>query len=282
MAAVSIAASAALSIANVWAGLLGGSTSVTAAGAEFAGDVLASTIVLLGMLAAAKPPDEDHPYGHGRVETLAGLAVGVILAAGGASICFQSLQRVGEKHPPPAAFALCALAVAAVAKSALSYGKFRVGRRIRSAALVADAWNDAVDILSATAAAAAVGLTIYDPSRFLTADHYGGFAVGLVVVYSGLRVARDASLQLMDTMPDPALMEQIRAVAMTVPNVRGVEKCFARKTGLQYHVDLHLEVDPDITVRESHEIATQVRIVIKETMDSIADVLVHVEPAPGK
>ena len=86
-------------------------------------------------------------------------------------------------------------------------------------------------------------MTIYDPSRFLTADHYGGFAVGLVVVYSGLRVARDASLQLMDTMPDPALMEQIRAVAMTVPNVRGVEKCFARKTGLQYHVDLHLEVD---------------------------------------
>ena len=78
MAAVSIAASAALSIANVWAGLAGGSTSVTAAGAEFAGDVLASTIVLLGMLAAAKPPDEDHPYGHGRVETLAGLAVGVI------------------------------------------------------------------------------------------------------------------------------------------------------------------------------------------------------------
>ena len=279
MAAVSIAASAALSIANVWAGLAGGSTSVTAAGAEFAGDVLASTIVLLGMLAAAKPPDENHPYGHGRLETLAGLAVGVLLAAGGAAICYQSLQRVGERHPPPQAFALWTLAVAAGVKSALSYGKFRVGRRIRSAALIADAWNDAVDILAATAAAAAVGLTVYDASRFLSADHYGGFAVGLVVVYSGLRVARDASLQLMDTMPDAALMEQIRAVAMAVPNVRGVEKCFARKTGLQYHVDLHLEVDPDITVRESHEIATQVRAAIKQTMDSIADVLVHVEPA---
>ena len=279
MAAVSIAASAALSMANVWAGLAGGSTSVTAAGAEFAGDVLASTIVLLGMLAAAKPPDENHPYGHGRLETLAGLAVGVLLAAGGAAICYQSLQRVGERHPPPQTFALWTLAIAAGVKGALSYGKFRVGRLIRSAALIADAWNDAVDILAATAAAAAVGLTVYDPSRFLSADHYGGFAVGLVVVYSGLRVARDASLQLMDTMPDAALMEQIRAVAMAVPNVRGVEKCFARKTGLQYHVDLHLEVDPDITVRESHEIATQVRAAIKETMDSIADVLVHVEPA---
>jgi divalent metal cation (Fe/Co/Zn/Cd) transporter len=81
-------------------------------------------------------------------------------------------------------------------------------------------------------------------------------------------------------MPDEALMQRIRAAAMSVPGVRGVEKCFARKTGLQYHVDLHLEVDPDISVRDSHEIATQVRIVINETLDEVADVLVHVEPAP--
>jgi cation diffusion facilitator family transporter len=280
MAIASVAASAVLALLNVTAGLLWRSTSVTAAGVEFAGDVLASLVVLLGILAAAKPPDADHPYGHGRLETLAGLFVGLMLVAGGAAICYQSLQRVNEVHPSPAISVLWAPGIAAVVKAVLSYAKFQVGRRVRSAALIADAWNDAVDILSAAAAMIAVGLALYDPSRFLAADHYGGVAVGLVVVYSGLRVARDASLQLIDTMPDDALMQQIRAVAMTVPKVRGVEKCFARKTGLQYHVDLHLEVDPEITVRESHEIATQVRIVIRETMDSIADVLVHVEPAP--
>jgi divalent metal cation (Fe/Co/Zn/Cd) transporter len=100
-----------------------------------------------------------------------------------------------------------------------------------------------------------------------------------VVIFTGLRVLRDTSLDLADTMPDRHLLEQIRAVALRVPGVVGVEKCFARKTGLQHHVDLHLEVDPDITVRESHEIATRARIQLREQLDWIADVLVHIEPA---
>jgi divalent metal cation (Fe/Co/Zn/Cd) transporter len=84
----------------------------------------------------------------------------------------------------------------------------------------------------------------------------------------------------MDTMPNEGLMKQIRAVASTVPGVRGVEKCFARKTGLRYHVDLHLEVDPDLTVRDSHSIAEQVRNKVKADLPWVADVLVHVEPHP--
>ena len=145
---------------------------------------------------------------------------------------------------------------------------------------MADAWNDSVDILSALAALAAVSFTIVAPHRFASADHWGAFAVGLIVIFTGIRVTRDTTLQLMDTMPDLESMEKVRNAALTVPGVRGVEKCYARKTGLQYHVDLHLEVDPAITVRQSHEIATHVRIVIKETLPWVADVLVHVEPAP--
>jgi divalent metal cation (Fe/Co/Zn/Cd) transporter len=102
----------------------------------------------------------------------------------------------------------------------------------------------------------------------------------LIVVSTGLRVFRDTALQLMDTMPDENLMAQIRATASTVPGVLGVEKCFARKTGLRYHVDLHLEVDPEMTVRQSHEIATNVRLRIRQRLNWVADVLVHVEPAP--
>ena len=105
--------------------------------------------------------------------------------------------------------------------------------------------------------------------------------MGLVVVFLGLRVMRDTSLDLMDTMPSPDSLNQIRRVASTVPGVIGVEKCFARKTGLQYHVDLHLEVDPNLTVWESHDIATVVRIHLRQELSWIADVLVHVEPAPG-
>ena len=269
-----------LAIANLLVGFMARSTSVVAAGFEFTGDVMASAIVLFGLVIASRPPDEDHPYGHGRFEILTGLLVGLILAAAGVGICVRSLQMVGEVHAPPAAYGIWPLLGSIAVKSFLSVFKFRHGRRIHSAGLVADAWNDGVDILSAAAALAALGLTLYNPQQFLAADHYGGFAVGLIVIFTGFHVIRDTSLQLMDTMPDEDLMIAIRTVALSVPHVMGVEKCFARKTGLQYHVDLHLEVNPEITVRESHEIATQVRIRIRETLDWIADVLVHVEPSP--
>jgi cation diffusion facilitator family transporter len=163
----------------------------------------------------------------------------------------------------------------------MSSVKFRVGRRLRSSALVADAWNDAVDILSALAALTAVGLATYDPNRFLAADHYGGFVVGIVVVITGIRVVRDASLELADTMPSQELTGEILQVARSVAGVRGIDKVLARKSGLQYHIDLHIEVDPALTVAASHAIAGHVRATLKRSLPWVADVLVHVEPADG-
>jgi cation diffusion facilitator family transporter len=269
-----------LAAIKITAGLMGHSHAVVADGLESAGDVFASGVVLLGLTLAAKPPDWDHPYGHGRLETVTGLFVGFTLAMTGLAISLNAWRTIGGPPLPPAPFVVWPLIGSAVAKSLLSGVKFHFGRKIRSAALLADAWNDSVDILSALAALVAVSLTIISPHRFLAADHWGAFAVGLIVIFTGFRVTRDTALQLMDTMPDRESMATVRNAALTVPGVRGVEKCYARKTGLQYHVDLHLEVDPEITVRQSHVIATQVRIVIKETLAWVADVLVHVEPAP--
>ena len=284
VALAGMAVSGILAAIKITAGLMGHSAAVVADGLESTGDVFASGIVLLGLTLAAKPADWDHPYGHGRVETVTGLFVGFMLALAGLAISANALRliRAGPAAAmlPPASFVVWPLIGSALAKGLLSSVKFHYGRKIRSAALVADAWNDSVDILSAMAALAAVSLTILAPHRFSSADHWGAFAVGLIVIFTGMRVTRDTTLQLMDTMPDRESMAHVRNAALTVPGVRGVEKCYARKTGLQYHVDLHLEVDPEITVRQSHEIATEVRIVIKETLPWVADVLVHVEPAP--
>jgi cation diffusion facilitator family transporter len=128
------------------------------------------------------------------------------------------------------------------------------------------------------AAMAALMLTFSDPVRFLAADHYGGFAVGLVVIYTGLRVVRDASLELMDTMPPPHILDEIRRTALSIEEVWTVEKLFARKTGLRYHVDLHLQVDPEMTVAASHEVAGRVRHHLRENLPAVADVLIHIEP----
>ena len=278
VALLSMFASGCLAVAKIVIGLYAGSTSVVADGIESASDVLASGMVIFGLALASRPADENHPYGHGRFETLTGLGLGLILAVTGLLICLRSVAALREVHAPPAAYVVWPLIASLLVKFGLATLKFRIAARIHSAALRADAWNDSVDILSACSALIAVSLTIYDPSRFLAADHYGGFAVGLLVIFLGLRVVRDTSLQLMDTMPDDDTMRRIRQVAQTVPGALAVEKCFARKTGLKYHVDLHLEVDPDLTVRQSHEIATQVRFRIIEELGWVADVLVHVEP----
>lgn len=278
---VGIGASGLLAASNIIVGLMTHSTSVTAAGFEFVGDVMASSIVLIGMRVAARPADDDHPYGHGRFETLSAFVVGVILAVGGVMISSESLQRIGVEHPAPGLMAAAALVLAIVVRSVMSTVKFRMGSRLHSSALLADAWNDAVDILSAFAALIAVGLATYDPSRFLAADHYGGFLVGIVVVITGVRVVRDASLELVDTMPPGELTAEILAVARSVDGVQGIDKVLARKSGLQYHIDLHIEVDPALTVAQSHAIGGHVRATLRRDLSWVADVLVHVEPKEG-
>ncbi len=278
VALTSMLISAGLALLKITVGLQAHSTAVVSDGLESAGDVLASGLVLLGLILAAKPPDAQHPYGHGRVEILSALVVGMMLVISGSLIALRALERASESQHAPAAYAVWPLAVSIAIKSVLSVAKWRYGRKISSSALQADAWNDTVDIVSGFTAMIGLALTLFDPKKFSAADHYGGSAIGLIVIFLGVRIVRDTMLQLMDTMPDPELMDRIRNVALSVPGTKGIEKCYARKTGLQWHVDLHLEVDPEMSVLQSHELATQVRIKVKDTLDWVADVLVHVEP----
>jgi cation diffusion facilitator family transporter len=279
VALIGIVVSGLLATLNIVVGLLTHSTSVVATGVEFAGDVVASSVVFFGMVVATRPADADHPYGHGRVETIAAFLVGLILAAGGVGICWKSLQAVSAVHPPPSAAAILVLVLAIAVRGTMSAVKFRIGHRIHSASLVADAWNDTVDILAATVALVAVGLAMWDSARFLAADHYGGFTVGIIVVLTAIRVLRDSALELMDTMPDGRRIAEVREAALSVPGVRAVEKCLARKTGFTHHVDLHIEVDPAMSVADAHAIAGHVRSHLRTAVPWVADVIVHVEPA---
>ncbi|HUA57707.1 MAG TPA: cation diffusion facilitator family transporter [Verrucomicrobiae bacterium] len=280
IAAVGMAVTAALAALKLAAGLMGHSAAVVADGMESCGDVVASGFVLLGLTLAAKPADENHPYGHGRIEILTGLLIGLVLSAAGALISYGSIERMGHAREPVASFVVWPLIASIATKLGLSSVKFHYGRKLNSASLAADAWHDATDIVSAATALIAVGLSLAAPARFANADCYGGFLVGLIVIGAGVRVAYGTAMQLMDTMPDDELMNQIRETALEEAGVRGVEKCFARKTGLRYHVDLHLEVDPEMTVRQSHDLAHRVQDRIQGRLDWVAAVLVHVEPAP--
>ena len=280
IAITAMAVSAALSAIKIVTGLHAHSNSLLADGFESAGDVVSSGMVFLGLTLAARPPDENHPYGHGRAEILTGLLLGIILLLGGVAIAVHAISGAGDVQGVPKAYAIWPLILSIVVKVWLMRVKLVEGRKLRSESLKADAYNDAIDMLSGLVALIALGLTLSYPDRFPLADHYGGFVIGLIMMFTAVRVTRETSLQLMDTMPAEQLLHQVREAALRVPGVTGVEKCYARKTGLQYHVDLHLEVNPAISVREGHDIASRARDEIREKLDWVADVLVHVEPAP--
>lgn len=267
-----------LAVAKVVVGLQAHSTSLVSDGLEAAGDVLSSAIVYVGLWLASKPPDEEHPYGHGRYETLAGLAVGGILLVTAAGILWHGFSS-GAPSRGVALFAIYPLLAAIVLKTSLAALKLRTGRRIQSTALVADAWHDITDLLSTLVALCAVGLTLLNSERFSYADRAGSILIGAIVAVLSVQVVRRTMDYLLDTMPEPSRMSEIRRVALGVPGAEGIEKCFARRTGLRYHVDLHLEVNPDMTVRASHEIAARVKKAVKENLTWVADVLVHVEPS---
>jgi cation diffusion facilitator family transporter len=278
IAVLGMLASAALAVAKILVGLAAHSVAVVSDGIESTGDVLTSGLVYIGLRVAAKPADAEHPYGHGRFELLMGLGVGLMLMLGGVEICWRSLEGRADQHSP-ALFALWPLGASIIIKAALATAKMRIGRRAGSGALIADAWHDSVDLLSGFVALAAVLLSAFGAPA---ADHWGGFAIGLVVLFLAQRTIRETTLQLMDTMPDAAQMNQIRATALEIPGALGVDKCFARKTGLRYHVDLHLEVDPELTVMASHEIAHAVKNHLIARLTWVEDVLVHVEPYLGQ
>lgn len=275
----SVIAGLLLAVAKLLVGFAANSTAVISDGFEGTADVLSSGIVFVGLWLAARPPDENHPYGHGRYETLASLAVGGILLITGCAICWHSFSSLSEPEQVKA-FAIYPLLAGILVKCTLAFLKWRAARQISSSSLAADAWHDITDLFSTTVALLAVCISLWGPAQLHSADHAGSIVIGFIVVFVGIRVVRRTVDQLTDTMPDDYSMKQIRAAANSVPGALGVEKCFARRTGFKYHVDLHLEVNPDLTVRESHEIAAQVKAQVKKRLNWVADVLVHVEPAP--
>lgn len=282
IAIVGMLVTASLAVMKIVAGWKGHSAAVFADGLESAADVFSTGLVFTGLVLASRPADSNHPYGHGRVEILTGLVLGLTLFGAGTLIAWTSLMKFGDVEHAPEPWTVYPLLISIGAKFVLMVVKYRHSKGSGSFSMKADAAHDGIDMVSGLVALGALSFALWKPAAFGQADHYGAFAVGLIVMLTAVRVVREASMHLMDTMPDDLAMLDVRRVAIGVEGVRGVEKCYARKTGLQYHVDLHLEVDPEITVRESHEIANEVRYAIRRKLVWVADVLVHVEPWPGR
>jgi cation diffusion facilitator family transporter len=268
-----------LASAKIVAGVVGHAYVLIADGIESALDVGGSIVIWGGLTVAARPPDQTHPYGHGKAEPIAAIvvALGVLAAASGLAI--ESVREILAPHHGPAPFTLAVLVVVIVVKEVLFRYVNRIGHTVESTAVKTDAWHHRSDALTSAAAFIGISIALIGGERWQSADDWAALFACAVIAANGIRLARPAFYEIMDSAPGGKIVRSIHTVASSVPGVVEVEKCHARKMGLDYYVDLHVGVDGNISVHEGHEIAHRVKAAIQQSDSRVADVLVHIEPA---
>ena len=268
-----------LTAAKISAGLFGNSYVLIADGIESALDIAGSLVIWGGLKFAARPPDETHPYGHGKAEPMAAgiVAMGVIIAAIGLAV--QSVREIFTPHHGPAPFTLIVLVVVIAVKEFLFRVVIQVGKNVESTAVQTDAWHHRADALTSTAAFIGISVALIGGEKWYSADDWAALFACAVIATNGCRLLFPALHEMLDTAPRGEIVSRIQGAAASVTGVIDVEKCLVRKMGISFYVDLHVGVDGGISVREGHDIAHQVKDAIKATDARIVDVLVHVEPA---
>lgn len=263
-------------------GWLSRSAALVADGFHSLSDVVSSLIILVGLRIAAQPADEEHPYGHGKAEAIAGKLVSIILMALAVIMAWKSLSSIrGEAPRPPESFALAIIILSIAVKEALFQYKVRLARMIGSTALLADAWHHRSDAISSLVALAGVAMTLLGGPAWHVMDHVAAVGIALIIFAVGVKVFREASSELLDGVIHGERVMAIVDTARCVEGVAGTEKVFVRKSGLDLYVDLHVEVDPDMTVRAAHAIASRVRDRVRDAHPTVKGVMVHIEPAPN-
>lgn len=277
-AIVGILVNAFLAIVKGVAGVLGNSYALLADAVESGADVVTSFIVWWGLRVAAQPPDDNHPYGHGKAEPLAGMAVALALFAASALITVESIKEIRTPHHAPAPFTLLVLVGVIVVKEGLFRWVFRVGHEVESGAVKGDAWHHRSDAITSAAAFIGISVALLGGPGYESADDWGALVAAVIIAFNGVRMLRPTLEELTDAAPDPALEAALRETASHVEGVRGLDKCYVRKLGFDFYVDLHVLVDGSLSVTEGHVIAHQVQDAVRREHPRVSGVLVHIEP----
>ncbi len=273
---ISVAANVLLTIIKLIGGHLTGSIALVADGIHSLSDSLTDFVVVLAAKIGARPPDKDHPWGHGKFETLGALLVSVAIVAAGAQIGWKGAGALarGELHfPGPAVLIIALLSI--VVKEILYRITLAVGRRTGSQACVANAWHHRSDAASSVVVFLGGVAGLAGAGQ---ADQVAGIVVGLMVAAIGIRFGVKALRELLEESADEAVQEEIGVILRSMPNVRGWHQLRTRQVGRELHVDVHVVVSPDLSVMEGHDVAHEVEDRIQEGMRRPCDVIVHIDP----
>lgn len=275
---IGIIASFILAAIKIFTGIVGNSYALIADGIESLTDIFTSSIVLTGLYYASKPADEDHPYGHGKAEPFAGVAVSLGIFVAAIIIIVQSLYEIITPHHAPASFTLIVLVLVIVIKESLFRFVIKVGTSVNSIAVKSDAWHHRSDAITSAAAFIGISIALLGGEGYESADDFAALFASVIIIINAYRIFKPALFELLDTAPPTQVVQKVRSVAGKVENVMGIDKCFVRKMGFDYFVDIHVLVDANLPVHKGHEIAHKVKDGLMREYSNISDVLVHIEP----
>ncbi|MGE5257312.1 MAG: cation diffusion facilitator family transporter [Hyphomicrobiales bacterium] len=275
---IGIAVNIALAVFKLSAGIYGNSQAVTADGIEALLDVFTVILVYAASRFWSRPPDDTHPFGHGRMETLVAVFIGVSLVAAAVGIGWQSIATLHDEHgKPPSWIAAVAALTTIIGKEILYRWTLGIGRRIKSVAVVATAWHYRTDAFSSVPVVMAVTGAILLPSwTFL--DHVGAVVVAMFILHAAYKITWPSLKELIDVGAPAETRRRIRDIACANPDVLQVHDIRTRFIGTSIQADLHIVVNGGLTVREGHDIAKDVEARLIRDMDEVVDVVVHVEP----
>jgi cation diffusion facilitator family transporter len=278
LSAATLVINAALAAIKIATGVLGNSYVLIADGIESAADVFTSFVVWAGLRVAALPADANHPYGHGKAETIAGAIVSLSLLGASFIIAVQSLREILSPQGPPRAFTLVVLIVVIVIKEFLFRRVAQAGASLGSSALTADAWHHRSDALTSAAAFVGISVALVGGPGFETADDWASLVACAIIAWNGVRLLRGTLDEMMDASVSPETVAAVREIASQVEGVVAIEKCRVRKLGLHLALDIHVVVDGDLSVRRGHAIAHEVVEKLRASHHNVNDVIVHIEP----
>lgn len=277
-AQVGLFTNALLVVIKLIAGVVGHANALVADAVESSADIFSSLIVWMGLSIAARPADEDHPYGHGKAEPLAAAVVSLMLLGAAIGISIMAIREIRAPQHLPSPFTLFVAAGVIIIKELLYRRVSRVGKEVGSTVIAADAWHHRADAISSLAAFIGIGIALLGGRGWEAADDWAALVAAVVVAVNGIRTLRPAIAGLMDEAPDRSVKERARQAAAEVNGVRTVEKLNVRSSGLGFYVDIHVKADPALSLEAAHEIAAKVKYAILEAIPSAVGVLVHMEP----
>lgn len=267
-----------LAVAKGITGVFGNSYALVADAIESLTDVFSSALVLFGIKYSARPADSNHPYGHGRAESLVTFIVVGFLLISATVIAYQSIINIQTPHEIPEKYTLIVLAVIIIIKEIFYRIISKKGKETNSSSLKADAWHHRSDAITSLMAFIGISIAIFMGPGYETADDWAALIASLFIVYNAYLIFRPALGEILDEHVYDDLVEQIRIISERVAGVEGTEKCFVRKTGMTYLVDLHLLVNGNLSVTQGHEISHATKDRLMEKLPELANVLIHIEP----